>query len=113
MHISKKEQKQRFKKLEDDPLNAWHVTKEDWRNHKRYKKWTMLYDEMLEKTETEWGPWTIVPATSKRVTNLKVYETIISALEKRLGLDALAMPPAVPGKEPVLALVADDGKPGG
>jgi AMP-polyphosphate phosphotransferase len=99
LHISKKEQKKRFKKLEDDPLNAWRVTKEDWRNHDRYNAWVELYEEMLQKTETEWGPWTIVPATSRRSTNLKVYETIIAALEDRLGLDALSMPPSAPGKE--------------
>jgi AMP-polyphosphate phosphotransferase len=85
LHISKKEQKKRFEKLEDDRLEAWRVTAEDWRNHKRYNKWLMLYEEMLERTETEWAPWTIVEATNKRHTHVKVYETIITALEKRLG----------------------------
>ena len=111
LHISKKEQKKRFKKLEEDPLNAWRVSKEDWRNHKRYKKWTRLYEEMLEKTETEWGPWTIVDASSKRSTNLKVYETIIAALEVRLGADALDMPPSHPGKQPASAPADDDKQP--
>jgi hypothetical protein len=45
----------------------------------------MLYEVMLERTETEWAPWTIVEATNKRHTHLKVYETVINALEKRLG----------------------------
>lgn len=98
LHISKKEQRKRFEKLESDPLNAWRVSKEDWRNHKNYQKWTELYEEMLEKTETEWAPWTIISASSKRTTSLKIYETIITALEARLGQDALAMPPAQPGK---------------
>ena len=60
------------------------MTEEDWRNHKRYKKWLRVYEEMLERTETEWGPWTIVEATDKRHTYIKVYETIIQALEERL-----------------------------
>jgi polyphosphate kinase 2 (PPK2 family) len=86
LHISKKEQEKRFKKLEDDRLNAWRVTEEDWRNHDRYNKWLLVYEEMLERTDSEWGPWTIVEATDKYWTRVKVYETIINALEEHLGI---------------------------
>jgi AMP-polyphosphate phosphotransferase len=86
LHISKKEQHKRFDKLSADPLNAWRVTDEDWNNHKRYKKWLRVYEEMLERTETEWGPWTIVEATDRNHTHIKVYETIIHALEERLQI---------------------------
>ncbi|MBE0697220.1 MAG: hypothetical protein IH586_09875 [Anaerolineaceae bacterium] len=92
LHISKKEQKKRFKKLTEDPLNAWRVSEEDLRNHKRYKKWLRVYQEMLEQTDTEWGPWTIVEATDRRHTQVKVYQTIIRALESRLGISAQPMP---------------------
>jgi AMP-polyphosphate phosphotransferase len=85
LHISKKEQKKRFNKLLKDPLNAWRVTDEDQRNHKNYKKWLIAYEEMFERTESEWSPWTIIAATDRRHTYLKVYETIIQALEERLG----------------------------
>jgi AMP-polyphosphate phosphotransferase len=85
LHISKKEQKKRFQKLLADPLEAWRVTAEDKRNHKHYERWVAVYEEMLERTETEWGPWTIVEATDKRHTYVKVYQTIIDALEARLG----------------------------
>lgn len=86
LHISKKEQKKRFTNLEKDPLNTWRVTEEDWNNHKLYKKWLRVYQEMLERTDTEWGVWTTVEATQKRYTVVKVYETIILGLEKRLGI---------------------------
>ena len=43
---------------------------------------------MLELTESEYAPWTIVEATSKSYTRKKVFETIISAVEKRLGPNA-------------------------
>ncbi len=86
LHISKQEQHRRFEKLAKDPLNSWRVAEEDWRNHKRYKKWLQIYEEMLERTETEWGPWTIVEATDMRHTHIKVYETIIRALEERLKI---------------------------
>ena len=103
LHISKKEQRKRFEKLEEDPLESWRVTEEDWHNHKRYKKWLGLYEEMLERTDTEWGPWTIVEATNKRHTKMKVYQTVIDALEKRLGTtpggDNGRTPEVKPGEE--------------
>lgn len=84
LHISKKEQGKRFKKLQADELNAWRVAPEDVRNHKRYQKWLRVYEQMLEKTDTEWGVWTIVEATDKRHTLVRVYETVVNALEERL-----------------------------
>ena len=36
LHISKKEQKERFEAIESDPLEAWRVTDEDWARHKKY-----------------------------------------------------------------------------
>ena len=86
LHISKDEQKRRFKKLIKDPLTAWHVAPEDWEHHRRYDDWLLAYEEMFEQTETEWGPWTIVEATDRRHTHAKIYLTNIQTLEKRLGM---------------------------
>jgi polyphosphate kinase 2 (PPK2 family) len=86
LHISKQEQKRRFNKLTKDPLTAWHVTPEDWEHQRRYDDWLLAYEEAFEHTESEWGPWTIVEATERHYTWVKIYQTIISNLEMRLGL---------------------------
>lgn len=88
LHISKEEQAKRFNKLAKDPLNAWRVAEEDLWNHKRYNRWHRIYEEMLEQTDTEWGTWTVVEATNRRFTQVKVYQTVISALEQKLGISA-------------------------
>jgi polyphosphate kinase 2 (PPK2 family) len=88
LHISKKEQKKRFRALEKDPLEAWRVTDADWARHKQYDDYLAAADEMLELTESEFAPWTIVEATSKWFARTKVFETIVAALEKRLGDNA-------------------------
>ena len=85
LHISKKEQSRRFEMIESDPLEAWRVTKADWARHKKYDQYLAAAEEMLELTESEYAPWTIVEATSKSYTRKKVFETIISAMEKSLG----------------------------
>jgi polyphosphate kinase 2 (PPK2 family) len=85
LHISKKEQKQRFQAIEQDPLEAWRVTKADWARNKNYDEYLVAVEDMLELTESEFAPWTIVEAASKWHARRKVFDTIVSAMEKRLG----------------------------
>jgi polyphosphate kinase 2 (PPK2 family) len=92
LHISKKEQKKRFKKLEKDPLESWHVQPEDWEHHRKYGAYLLAIEEMLERTETEWGPWTIVEATNRRWTRVKIFQTIIGRLEETLDRRGVALP---------------------
>jgi AMP-polyphosphate phosphotransferase len=84
LHISKKEQKRRFEEIESDPLQKWRVTKEDWSNHKRYQDYFIATEEMLERTDTEWGSWTIVEATNREWARIKVIETVCERIEEAL-----------------------------
>lgn len=84
LHISKEEQKRRFKMLEKDPLESWHVQLEDWGHHRKYDQYVVAIEEMLERTDTEWGPWTIVEATDRRWARVRIFETIIQRLEEAL-----------------------------
>jgi polyphosphate kinase 2 (PPK2 family) len=84
LHISKKEQERRFKLLEANPLKSWHVQPEDWEHHRKYGEYLLAVEEMLERTDTEWGPWTIVEATDKRWARAKIFQTIIHRLEGAL-----------------------------
>ena len=85
LHISRKEQRKRFKAIEADPLEAWRITEADWARHKKYDEYLAAMEEMLELTESEFAPWTIVEATSKWFARRKVFQTIIAAMEDRLG----------------------------
>lgn len=86
LHISKKEQRRRFDKITKDPLTAWQVTAEDWDHHRRYNDWLLAYEEAFERTDSEYGPWTIVEATDRRYTWVKIYQTIINMLSEQLKL---------------------------
>jgi polyphosphate kinase 2 (PPK2 family) len=108
LHISQKEQKRRFKQLLKDPLTAWHVSPEDWEHHRRYEDWFLAYEEMFERTEAEWGPWTIVEATDRRHTRVKIARTIIKALEERLGVPAQEGTSPITAKEGAMSMIADE-----
>jgi polyphosphate kinase 2 (PPK2 family) len=87
-HIGKKEQKKRFKAMEADPLESWRLSKDDWERHKKYDEYVDAIEEMFEQTDTEFAPWVIVEATSTPFACRKVFETVIAALERRLGAKA-------------------------
>jgi polyphosphate kinase 2 (PPK2 family) len=86
LHISKAEQKKRFKKLLKNPATAWKVTKEDWRHHKQYRQYEKAVDEMIERTHSPWAPWTVVEAEDERYAANKIFSTTITALQKKIAL---------------------------
>jgi AMP-polyphosphate phosphotransferase len=79
-----------FERRERDPLKTWKLTDEDWRNRKRRKAYRTAVEDMLGRTDTEWAPWTLVEAESKRYARVKVIETVIADIEagmRRHGID--------------------------
>ena len=109
LHVSKKEQLRRFKRLERDPLRSWHVRSEDWEHHRKYDQYVLAIEEMLERTDTEWAPWTIVAATDRRWAPVRIFETIVWRLEEALDKRGLPLPAGPPARVPVsLHAQADD-----
>lgn len=85
LHLSQKEQKNRFENREADILNAWRLTMEEWVHHLKYPAYFAAVEEMLEKTSTEWGPWTIIEAHNRYHAHVKIFKTIIETLEQKLN----------------------------
>ncbi|HUW59554.1 MAG TPA: polyphosphate:AMP phosphotransferase [Candidatus Bathyarchaeia archaeon] len=85
LHISKKEQAKRFRKIEKDEARAWRITRQDWRHHEQYESRCRIVDEMLEETSTDYAPWTVIPAENLRYATIEAAKTIIGALEGALG----------------------------
>jgi polyphosphate kinase 2 (PPK2 family) len=85
MHISKKEQKQRFRESMKDPLLRWKITKEYKRHHKQYDRWVDAVEEMLARTSTPHAPWTLVESTDLRWARVKVFETLVARMEEALA----------------------------
>ncbi len=90
LHISKKEQKKRFRQTEKDPNLAWKITREYKRHHKQYNKWIQAVEDMLAKTDSPHAPWTIVPAEDRRTARIKVFEVLIKRIEDALARRAAA-----------------------
>jgi len=84
LHISKKEQRRRLEEMEKDPFQEWKVSEEDWRRNKRYGEWKTAVEDMLAKTDTPHAPWTIVEAEESRYARVRVFDTLVRAMEAAL-----------------------------
>jgi len=85
MHISKAEQKKRYRACEKDPLLKWKITKEYRRQHRHYDDWDEAVEDMLAKTDTAYAPWNVIEANDLNWARVKVYEVLIKRCEEALG----------------------------
>ncbi len=83
-HISKKQQRKRIKSYEKDPILKWLVTKNYWQQQENYGKYYKAAEEALERTHTACAPWTIVEAMDKHHAIIKMYETVIETVAKKI-----------------------------
>jgi polyphosphate kinase 2 (PPK2 family) len=84
LHLSDGEQLKRFRKREKDPIKRWKLTDEDWRNRGRRPDYELAIEDMLDHNDTEWAPWTIVPAEHKGYARVFVMERVIDAYERAI-----------------------------
>jgi polyphosphate kinase 2 (PPK2 family) len=90
MHISQEEQLRRFDRRMHDPLKAWKLTDEDWRNRDAWNRYAEAIEDMLEHTDHAAARWSVVEADSKRYARVKVLEETCRAIEEGMqarGLD--------------------------
>ncbi|HEX2411661.1 MAG TPA: UDP-galactose-lipid carrier transferase [Solirubrobacteraceae bacterium] len=95
LHVSSKEQKKRFEQRAKDPLKSWKLTDEDWRNRKKRRAYSQAIEDMLERTSTDFAPWTLVEAESKRYARVKVVETMVAVIEDGMRRHGMTPPPLV------------------
>ena len=99
LHVSKKEQRQRFLDRIDDPLKNWKFSSNDAAERDFWDDYMKAYEEMIQGTATKEAPWYVVPADNKWFTRVVVAAAVIDTLA---SLD-LAYPEVDEGKLKELA----------
>jgi polyphosphate kinase 2 (PPK2 family) len=84
IHISRKEQLDRFRAREHTPYKQWKITPDDWRNRRRWQQYYVAVSDMIEKTSTEHAPWTIIEGEDKLYARIKALETVAAAMTSAL-----------------------------
>jgi AMP-polyphosphate phosphotransferase len=98
LHLSSDEQLKRFKARERDPLKAWKLTEEDWRNREKRRQYEAAVEEMLARTDHAAAPWVLVEAEDKRWARVKVVESVVEAIEAGMAKRNLPLPPSPPAR---------------
>lgn len=93
LHISSEEQLKRFQRREKDPLKAWKLTEEDWRNREHRDAYVTAVEDMVARTDQPNSPWSVISAESKRFARVKVIETVIERIEAGMRDCGLEPPP--------------------
>ena len=105
MHLGKRAQKDRLRRLEKDPLTSWRVAKLQWQHWRLYGKFIAAAERALQRTSTVDAAWTIVEGVDEAYRSLTVATTIRDAIRQALAQQR--------GDRPALKLVAKTGKPVG
>jgi PPK2 family polyphosphate:nucleotide phosphotransferase len=90
MFVSLDEQKQRLAARLERPEKYWKYNPDDLKERALWPAYQQAYQDVLDKTSTDYAPWYIVPSDKKWYSRLAVTELLIEALK---SLD-LSWPPA-------------------
>jgi AMP-polyphosphate phosphotransferase len=93
MHISDEEQLKRFQSREKNPLKAWKLTEEDWRNREKRDAYVEAVEDMLARTDQPHAPWSLIEGDSKRYARVRVIETVIERIEHGMREWGMEPPP--------------------
>jgi len=82
LHVSRKEQKERFMERLDQPEKNWKFAAGDVHERRYWDDYMAAYEDAIRATAAKHAPWYVVPADNKWFTRLVVAAAIVEALEK-------------------------------
>jgi PPK2 family polyphosphate:nucleotide phosphotransferase len=80
LHISPEEQEQRLLARENDPIDAWKLSVQDWKDRDLWDEFTEAYEDAISRCAAPHAPWIVVPADAKWFRNFVVAEEVTKAL---------------------------------
>ncbi|MGO8954639.1 MAG: polyphosphate kinase 2 family protein [Rhodomicrobium sp.] len=90
LHISPKEQLDRFKQRLDDPSRQWKISEADYSERELWPKYISAYEDALSLTSTDYAPWFVIPSNHKWFRNLAISQIIADTMAAM----KLKLPPA-------------------
>ena len=92
MEISDSEQLDRFRAREKNPLKAWKLGDDDWRNRGRREEYEQAIEDMIARTDQPYAPWDLIEGESKKFARVKVLETVIGRIEDGMRERGIEVP---------------------
>jgi len=82
LHLSKEEQRKRFRERIDEPEKNWKFSLADIHERKYWKHYMKAYEACLNATSTHHAPWYVVPADDKENARLIVSQIVLDTLNE-------------------------------
>ena len=82
-HLSRDAQKARTKALLQNPSTAWKVGPLDEAVNKRFKRLRQAGQHIIDATDSDYAPWTIIPAANENMRLISTGQAVLAALKKR------------------------------
>jgi len=82
--ITREEQLRRFRERENTPFKSFKITKEDWRNRKKWGNYERAVCDMIARTSNDAAPWVLIPANDKYFARIEILKTLCERLEAAL-----------------------------
>jgi PPK2 family polyphosphate:nucleotide phosphotransferase len=81
LHISKEEQRKRFEARLQEPHKRWKFSLGDLPVREQWDDYMEAYEAALERTNTDYAPWHIIPANNKWYRNFVIARVIVETLD--------------------------------
>jgi PPK2 family polyphosphate:nucleotide phosphotransferase len=82
LHISYDEQRDRLLARLDDPTKVWKFKPEDVDERGRWRDYQAAYEIALERCNTEWAPWYVIPSNHKWYRSLAIASLLRSTMRE-------------------------------
>jgi polyphosphate kinase len=93
LEVGQEEQEKRFLRRISDPLRQWKLSPMDTESYRRWYEYSKARDLMLDATDTQHAPWSIVRTDDKRRGRLNCIAHILSAIPyKKVKRDKVHLP---------------------
>lgn len=90
-HLSKEEQYLRFMDRVREPTKRWKLTLSDLESRGYWDDYQEAYQDMLNKTSTEFAPWYVLPSDDKQSARVEVLATIEKVLKPLVHLENITI----------------------
>ena len=81
LNVGRAEQLRRFLARENDPLKQWKLSWIDVEGLKKWDAYTTAIRETLERSHSDFAPWTVIRADDKKRARIAAIQTVLNAVD--------------------------------
>lgn len=81
LHISREEQRERLQARLEDPEKNWKFNPDDLEARAQWPEYMEAYEDAIEKCNTPWAPWFVIPGDRKWYRNFVISEILVRTME--------------------------------